>query len=242
MRRFLAALLLACTAHGAGAAPGLLVIVGGGSTPPEATKALVDAGGGRKARIVVVPFAGAEKNAGEGAARDFRKHGVASVKVLDEKDAAGARAALADATAVYLGGGSQRRLMAKLDDLGLSEVLRQRHAGGLPVMGTSAGAAVMSSTMIAGPDPKRKGTPLMGTGLGLWRDAIVDQHYSQRDRENRLAKAVAAHPSLLGVGIDEATAVLVAGREARVIGKATVTVLRLGKAEQVLTAGGRFGW
>ena len=155
---------------------------------------------------------------------------------------AGARAALAGATAVYLGGGSQRRLLAKLDDLGLAEMLRQRHAGGMPVMGTSAGAAVMTATMIAGPDPKRKGAPLMGAGLGLWRDAIVDQHYSQRDRGSRLAKAVAAHPSLLGVGIDEATAVLVSGREARVIGRATVAVLRQGKVEQVLKTGGRFDW
>ncbi len=242
MRRLLATILLAGAAQAAPAAPGLLVIVGGGATPPEATRVLIDAGGGRNARVVVVPFAGTGQDAGDGAARVFRKLGVASVKVLDDKDAAGGRAALADATAVYLGGGSQRRLMAKLDELGLADTLRQRHAGGLPVMGTSAGAAVMSATMIAGPDPKRKGAPLMGAGLGLWRDAIVDQHYSQRDRENRLAKAVAAHPSLVGVGIDESTAVLVSGREARVVGKETVTVLRSGKAEQVLKAGGRFGW
>jgi len=242
MRRLLAAVVVGLFAVSGWAAPGLLVIVGGGETPAEATKALVAAGGGGKARVVVIPFAGTEGNAGDGPARAFRKLGVAAVTVLDERDAAGARKALADATAVYLGGGSQRRLMSKLTDLGLADVLVQRHAGGIPVMGTSAGAAVMSATMIAGPDPKRKGMPLIGAGLGLWRDAIVDQHYSQRDREGRLAKAVAAHPSLVGVGIDEGTAVLVSGREARVIGKATVTVLRAGEPERVLRPGGKFAW
>lgn len=224
------------------AAPGLLVVVGGGVTPVAGSRMLVEAGGGRAARIAVVPFGSAAKGAGDGAAREFRRLGAGATKVLDENDAAGSRAAIENATAIWFDGGAQRRLMAKLRELGLVELIRARHVAGVPVMGTSAGAAVMSATMIAGLDEQRKGEPLIAEGLGLWRPAIVDQHFSERGRGSRLARAVAAHPKLFGAGIDESTAVVVRGRSLEVIGKGAVTIVRTGRQDLRLAPGQSHRW
>lgn len=118
----------------------------------------------------------------------------------------------------------------------IAETIRARHREGAIVGGTSAGAAVMGKTMIGGRsdlDSLRAGTaPYLQDGLGLWPDAIVDQHFLQKGRFNRLALAVIDYPDLMGVGIDEETAVVVRGREFEVIGNSNVTVIDGRKASR----------
>jgi cyanophycinase len=114
--------------------------------------------------------------------------------------------------------------MERLNQLELVKLIRERHARGMVAGGTSAGAAVMSKVMIAGDASKAGEPPLIAEGLGLWPEAIVDQHFVARGREPRLRVAVKMHPELLGVGIDEGTAVLVRGNDFEVIG-GSVTVI-----------------
>ena len=78
------------------------------------------------------------------------------------------------------------------------------------VAGTSAGASMMSLVMIVEGDARQsptKNTVKMATGMGLWTGAVIDQHFSQRGRIGRLLSAVAQNPDILGVGLDENTAI-----------------------------------
>jgi cyanophycinase len=209
---------------------GALVIVGGGNTPPEAHRKLVEFGGGTQARVVIVPFASGQTNAGESSIVAFRPFKPQSIEVLPETNRLAARAALERATAIWFPGGEQQRLMDKLGALNLLELIRTRHAQGAAVGGTSAGAAVMSKTMIAGSGKKPDDPPLITTGLGLWPEVIVDQHFVKRGRESRLRRAVALHPQLTGVGIDEGTAVIVRAEVFEVLGSSTVTMIEAREA------------
>lgn len=96
-------------------------------------------------------------------------------------------------------------------------------------MGTSAGASVMSDTMIiTGPDEEspKKCTLKMAPGLGFIRGVIIDQHFAQRGRIGRLLVGIAENPESLGIGIDEDTAVVVKDNgEFKVIGSGAVYVI-----------------
>ena len=144
----------------------------------------------------------------------FRRLKVAEVTVVPietRKDAARARFvdALDGADGVFLTGGNQLRLSTTLGGTPFDDRLRERHAHGLHVAGTSAGAAVMSAHMIAFGDDG--GTPranmvTLAPGLGFTDLAIIDQHFRQRDRLGRLLTALSYNPSFVGIGLDEDTA------------------------------------
>lgn len=202
--------------------PGELVIAGGGAIPDSILRAFIDRTGGPEAQLLIVPQASGEPDAGKAQAEAFGRLGSkrVSLLVLDE-GANRARSAIESADAIWFGGGMQNRLMDRLEAAGLVDLIRERHRSGIPMGGTSAGAAVMSETMIAGSD-----LPL-DRGLGLWPEVIVDQHFVARSRFHRSLSAVQDHPKLLGVGIDEGTAVIVnpTARTAAVIGTGTVTII-----------------
>ncbi|HLM67446.1 MAG TPA: cyanophycinase, partial [Longimicrobium sp.] len=109
------------------------------------------------------------------------------------------------------------------------ETIRERLFGdGLVVGGTSAGAAAMSSVMIIGGTNegtvRRKDVDL-APGLGYWRDTVVDTHFNQRGRVSRLMTIFAHNPNVLGIGIDENTAIeLVPGDRFTVVGEGAVMV------------------
>jgi cyanophycinase len=63
-------------------------------------------------------------------------------------------------------------------------------------------------------------------GLGLLENVIIDQHFLIRSRHNRLITAVLEYPEIPGIGIDEATAILVQGNNAEVVGNSQVLVFR----------------
>jgi cyanophycinase len=143
-------------------------------------------------------------------------------------DRAAARAALEAATLIWMPGGDQNRFMKAIAGTGLDDVIRARYEAGAIVGGTSAGAAVLSDAMITGDADLKSltaGKTVLAKGLGLWRDAIVDQHFLQRQRGNRLISAVLDHSALVGVGIDEGTAVIVRGAAFTVVGRSSVVVV-----------------
>ncbi|RAK56447.1 cyanophycinase [Phenylobacterium deserti] len=133
-----------------------------------------------------------------------------------------------DAAGVFFTGGDQLRISSQVGDTPVEVRVRELLSRGAVVAGTSAGASMMSETMLVrGPSSEsyRIGDLHMAPGLGLVRDMIIDQHFAERGRIGRLLGAVAHNPRVLGVGIDENTSAIFEGDEMRIIGAGAVYVV-----------------
>src|SRR5262249_58618895 len=124
---------------------------------------------------------------------------------------------------------SQGRIVTLLGGTPLAQAIRRAHRAGALVAGTSAGASVVCDHMIAqgkkGYAPRRASVTL-APGLGLTKRLVIDQHFAQRHRIGRLFTAVALNPFLIGVGIDEDTAVVLEpANQMHVFGAGTVTII-----------------
>lgn len=195
--------------------------------------AFVQLAGGRDAKIVIVPTASSIETAGERYKAIFLGLGANAAEVVyigDRQDANGDAPLelLQDATGIFLTGGNQMRLSTILGGTRAAELIRRRNAEGAIVAGTSAGASILSSYMVAfgasGETPKQRMAQIVA-GFSLAPELIIDQHFRQRDRIGRLLSLVAANPGLLGVGIDEDTAVLISNQVLEVIGRHSVTLV-----------------
>jgi cyanophycinase len=217
-----------------------LVLAGGGDLPLRAKQRFVEWSGGSSARILVILWSTSEpKKSFKWIREELLPLGPASIEAaplapLKPKTRALFLAQLQNATGVFFSGGDQARAMDVLRDRELLEALRGRYHAGIVFGGTSAGCAVMSSPMITG---EGDFTVIDGDkvdtreGLGLLPGIIVDQHFVKRQRENRLFGLVLKTPEALGVGVDEATALLVEdGRHGEVTGKGQVMLVD-GRAE-----------
>ena len=138
---------------------------------------------------------------------------------------------LDNAAGIFFTGGDQLKLTSQLGDSPIYERLREIYRDGGLVAGTSAGASVVCETMLvggAGEESHEVGTSLrMAPGFGLIPGVIIDQHFAQRGRIGRLVAAVAQNPRMLGVGIDEDTAILCEPKGGcfRVVGSGAVYVV-----------------
>lgn len=191
--------------------------------------------GGRHSRLVLIPTASSFQDEVVASYREvFTRFGVESVDVVNpqsRREAHDARAvALLDqATGIFMSGGSQLRLSQYFPGTPLGDALHRAHARGAVVAGTSAGASIMSEFMISmgdeGITPVQRASQV-SAGIGLIKGVIVDQHFAQRSRYGRLLSVVAASPSLLGIGIDEDTAIEVSdGSRFTVHGRGGVIVM-----------------
>ncbi len=192
--------------------------------------------GATEARIAIIPCASREPAAiGERYRTIFEEMGAKAIQLLDIRERAQGEDPtwqdyLEGCTGVFMTGGDQLRLCALLADTPLMEKIRlQVQLGQITLAGTSAGAAVMGHHMIAGggsgESPNRSLVD-MATGLGIIPDAIVDQHFHNRNRMARLLSAIASHPDRMGIGIDEDTCAMFEGDGLiQVIGKGTVTII-----------------
>ena len=213
--------LLLCIAGFATAAEepsrGHLVLIGGGSKPDVVMEKFIELMGGPEARIVVFPTASEEADTGEYYQDLFAGYGSANVvvaKVHSKADAADPELAelVAEADGIWFSGGDQRRITRALLNTPVGEAVTSAHRRGAVVGGTSAGTACQSPLMITGDGDFtviNADNIELWEGLGLFRGVIVDQHHVARRRNNRLISVVLEHPDLLGVGVDEATAVWV---------------------------------
>ena len=158
----------------------------------------------------------------------WRAAGAARVRIADLRRPQRLERDLAAASLIWFAGGSQNRLMRKLREADLVELITERHRAGVPIAGSSAGAAVMSGPMITGEADLRNirvsGTEI-GEGLGLVERAIIDQHFHARRRFHRLLAAVLDQPDYVGIGIDESTAIVVKGSSFEVLGEGAVLVI-----------------
>ena len=217
---------------------GNLLIIGGAEDKKGdclILKEFVELANGRDARIVIMPTATEEpEKVGERYSEIFKGIGVSEVEVLKidcRKDAMSEKAqrSIEESTGIFFTGGDQLRITSLLGGTPVDHSLQRVYKDGVVIAGTSAGAAAMSSTMIIGGNGES--TPQMGIlnmapGMGLLNEAVVDQHFAQRGRLGRLLAAVAQNPYILGIGIDEDTAVLInSAAKLKVIGSQTVTIV-----------------
>ena len=190
--------------------------------------------GGEKARIAVIPTASALEDTGDNYIRIFNDLGVkevTSLPIVEREDAQSEQhlAELEQSTGIFITGGNQLRLSTILGGTPISKAIRRLNAHGTHVAGTSAGAAIMPEHMISGGESG--GTPKQGAvslspGLGLTNKLVIDQHFRQRDRLGRLMSAIAYNPFLIGLGIDEDTAVFINPEGVlEVEGKSAVTII-----------------
>jgi cyanophycinase len=216
-----------------GPANGTLIVAGGGSLGHEIVQRFLELAGGPDASIVVIPTAGGDTAYAQdwGGADLLRRAGARRVTILHtldrgEADSEAFVAPLRTARAVWFPGGRQWRLV---DSYLGTRTERELHAllerGGV-VGGTSAGASIQASYLVRG---AREGNHIMMApgyerGFAFLRGVAVDQHVVPRRRLADLPLVIERHPRLLGIGIDEGTAIVVQGDEFEVIGTSKVFV------------------
>ena len=135
---------------------------------------------------------------------------------------------LDDAAGVFFSGGDQLRITSQIGDSAIEEKVRRLYERGGVIAGTSAGASVLSETMLVkgtSEETHRIGDLRMAPGLGLIRDVIIDQHFAERGRFGRLIGAVAHNPRSLGIGVDEDTAAIVEDGLLTVLGSGAVYIV-----------------
>ncbi len=203
---------------------GSLVIIGGGSRPLYVMEKIVELAGGADCRMMVIPMASADPvDTGEYQSGQLRDVGCPEIDVLifdrESADSDEVVARLDGITGIFFSGGVQGRLLDHMAGSRLLERVREIYMNGGVLSGTSAGAAVMSQVMITGDENHplsedytfeiiSAGNVVTVEGFGFVTNAIIDQHFVVRKRHNRLISLVLENPSLVGVGIDEATAIV----------------------------------
>lgn len=198
---------------------GPLLLIGGAedrSGSREVLAHFVQMAGGSAAHIAVIATASSfYEYVGQRYVDLFLEMGAARAEMLQARDRFEARQLpaslqLEQATGIFITGGDQLKLAAMLGGTPVAALIRRRAAEGCVVAGTSAGASIVSTHMIAygaSGIPPRKGMMQFAPGLALLDGVVVDQHFGARSRAGRLATAIAHNPELLGIGLDEDTAV-----------------------------------
>lgn len=220
-------------AQTAGPAKGSLVICGGGTLGPEIWGRFIDLAGGRDAPIAVIPTAkGADRyDESTKAVRILREAGARNTFILhatsrEVADSEPFVEPLRRARGVWIGGGRQWRLADVYLDTRTERELDALLGRGGVIGGSSAGASIQASYLVRG-DPR--GNRIMMAagherGFGLLSHSAIDQHWLTRHREQDLLEVVKRFPNLLGIGIDEGTAIVVRGDRFEVVGKSKVAV------------------
>lgn len=217
---------------------GHLIVIGGAESKEldgQILTTVVDMAGGRDAVLTVIATASLDPQARfETYSRLFKGMGAREVNFLDiesREDANNPANAemIYRSTGVFMTGGDQSRLSSILGGSEVAKAMHRAHKRGLLIAGTSAGASAISEHMIVeggqGLHP-RKHMLHLAPGLGLLRRVVLDQHFLQRQRIGRLLSIVAQNPFILGIGVDEDTAMVICPNyDFRVIGSGVVTIL-----------------
>ena len=204
---------------------GSLVIVGGGSMPKDVVDRFIELAGGRDARIVVLPTAVPRAETTDEVPGFLKRAEVANITVLTQRcgevETDEFQSAVKSATGVWFGGGRQWNFVDAYNDTTAVELFHDvLHRGGV-IGGSSAGATIQGEFLV-------RGHPLGNTvmmaegyerGFAFLPGVAIDQHFAQRGRQPDLLPVIRRHPKLLGIGIDEGTAVVVTGSKAEVIGQ-----------------------
>lgn len=207
---------------------GALLLCGGGPLPETLLDQFFQLGQAQRGTLVIIPSASSFADHGDlsYSLEQWSNFPWANIRVLHARNRqeiernANFVKPLEDATAVWISGGDQRRLAERYLGTPVETALKDVVTRGGIVGGTSAGSAIASRVMISG----GRRQPVIANGLDLLPGAIIDQHFSQRKRYERLAHAVKQHPDRVGIGIDESTGLVVSKKQARVLGAGAVYV------------------
>jgi cyanophycinase len=210
---------------------GSLVIVGGGKLGAQIVEKFIELAGGRDSSFVIIPTADIDRHPSKAEPSFLIKTGCKDVTILDTPDRRMADAQdfvkpLARARGVWIGGGLKWRLVDSYLDTRTQRELMEVLARGGVIGGSSAGASIQGSYLVRG---AREGTHIMMApgyeqGFGFLRGVAIDQHLLARHRENDLLEVIDKHRDLLGIGIDESTAIVVQGDQFEVIGESKVAI------------------
>lgn len=213
---------------------GELIIIGGAEDKEHDKEILKEVANGidkNKALLVVATIATEyPKEAAERYNKVFSELGIKNIRILDISERQDAYKEeniniIKNASLIFFTGGDQLRITSLIGGTPVCDSLKLAHEKGCKMVGTSAGASVMTDTMVVegnNDDSPRKCTLKMSPGLGFLRNVIVDQHFAQRGRIGRLLTGIAQNPEVLGIGIDEDTAIVVNDNSIRVIGSGAV--------------------
>ena len=207
---------------------GTLIIIGGGGLPDGFFKTMVQyAGGPDKAKIVIFPTANPDPlPKSMGIAESFRKAGAAKATVLSGKTQAEVESkefldTLREATGLWFDGGRQWRYVDCYENTKALPLMFDVLKRGGVIAGSSAGATIQGDYLCRGGvfdnfDIRYEGYE---RGLGFLKGVAIDQHFSERKRQKEMTQLMAVYPQYLGIGLDEATAIVVKGKIASVIGR-----------------------
>lgn len=251
-RRTLLAMAAAAAPPASGArvgpSKGTLIVIGGGDLDSLILGRFLAEAGGPAAPVLFVPTAGDKDHypPDDPSAHFLKRAGCQNLEILHTRDRREAdsdafAARVRHARGVFFGGGRQWRLV---DSYLGTRTQREFDAlllrGGV-IAGTSAGATIQGSYLVRG---AREGNTIMMApgyeqGFGYLRGVAIDQHLLKRKRENDLVAVIDKHPNLLGIGIDENTAIVVRGDRFEVIGVSKVAIYDR-KFKPPTPAGARF--
>jgi len=224
---------------------GFLFIIGGGSRPDYLMRSFISLTNESAPNILIIPFA--NQKSGQDQQAQFLRLGAGECEILscakEDIDKEENLSKLSNIHAIFFTGGSQRLLAEYLNGTRFLDKIKEFYyeRGGV-IGGTSAGAAIMSKTMITGKElrgetdnPKfisiEKGSVHTSEGFGFLENIIIDQHFLYRKRLNRLFSALLDNPGKRGIGIDESTAIIVTpDATAEVIGESKVLVFEPGNS------------
>ncbi|OHX64466.1 cyanophycinase [Flammeovirga pacifica] len=220
---------------------GKLFIIGGGKRPPALIKRMTEEAKLKEGYGIVLSMSSGEPDTSSYyGVLQFKELGFKNVSSMfyttEQPPSATALDSIRNASLIYITGGDQNRFMKRIEQTGIYEAIHQCFDKGGMIAGTSAGAAVMSELMITGDERNypdyddtgrsiEKNNLIYGKGLGMMKNVIIDQHFIQRSRYNRLFTAVIEHPKMLGIGIDESTAILVHQNTFEVVGVSQVILV-----------------
>ena len=215
-----------------GPSNGYLVIVGGAMQDPAIFGRFLNLAGGLDAPILIIPTAGGGENYNQywRGLRRYKEAGAKNITLLHTRDRAVADSEefvrpIQKARGVFFTGGRQWRLAdSYLNTRTHRELLALLDRGGV-IGGSSAGATIQGSFLARG-DTKGN-TVMIGDhveGLGFLRNAAIDQHLLKRNRQFDLIEIIEKYPELLGIGIDEDTAIVVQGDRFEVVGQGYVAI------------------
>lgn len=205
---------------------GAIIAAGGGALDPSIYERFVALAGGPEARIVLIPTAGAEYGGHDGwrAIEELRAAGAERLEILHTRsrsvaDLEAFAAPLEHATGVWLSGGRQWRLVdVYLDTETHAELVKLLARGGV-IGGNSAGASALASFLLRGGEYNGE---IVATeraeGFGFLRNVALDQHLLERGREYEMFEVLRRAPHLLGIGLNEGSAIVVTGDLTQVLG------------------------
>lgn len=217
---------------------GNILIIGGAEdklNEMHILKKFFELSGEKKSSILIVPIASDFPEVAANVYKTiFKKFGAKKITIFNKYNPVEVKSQnlskfFDGVTGIFISGGDQLRLSTVLGDSEFEKLIKQKLFYGATIAGSSAGASALSSFMITRGNPEiyaSQESIRLSAGLGLLDDIIIDQHFTERNRLNRLITAVCYNPKNLGIGIDENTAIHIKKNGILdVIGTGTVTII-----------------